>query len=106
MQFHIIKSGIMTLLICAIILFGVFDAGAREFSEFPQLEEGQKIRIGYLEGGPFLNYHQSLVAFVVLFSGMPFGEWLARRISARTFDLSMLGLLAIISVRLIWTALV
>lgn len=64
MQFHIIKSGIMTLLICAIILLGVFDAGAREFSEFPQLEEGQKIRIGYLEGGSFLNYHQSLVAFV------------------------------------------
>ncbi|MDH3809425.1 MAG: hypothetical protein OES29_12445, partial [Desulfuromonadales bacterium] len=64
MPFHIIKSGIMTLLICAIILFGVFDAGAKEFPEFPQLKEGQKIRIGYLEGGPFLNYHQSLVAFV------------------------------------------
>ena len=64
MPFHIIKSGIMTLLICAIILFGVFDAGAKEFSEFPQLKEGQKIRIGYLEGGPFLNYHQSLVSFV------------------------------------------
>ena len=64
MQFHIIKSGIMTLLICAIITFGVFDAGAKDFSEFPQLKEGQKIRIGYLEGGPFLNYHQNLVAFV------------------------------------------
>ena len=49
--------------------------------------------------GPFL-----FDAFLVLFLGMPVGEWLARRISAKTFDRAMLALLAVISTRLVWGA--
>ena len=64
MPFQIIKSGMMTFLLCSIIIFSVSTAGARDFTEFPQLKQGQKIRIGYLEGGPFFNYHLNLVAFV------------------------------------------
>ena len=48
---------------------------------------------------------QSLVAFGVLFAGMPVGEWLARRITPATFDRLMLALLAVIALRLLWTAL-
>ena len=48
---------------------------------------------------------QSLIAFAILFAGMPLGEWLARRVSPAMFDRTMLALLAIISVRLIWAAL-
>ena len=64
MPFRIIKSGMMTLLFCSIIVFSVSTAGARDFTDYPQLKQGQKIRVGYLEGGPFLNYHHNLVAFV------------------------------------------
>ena len=47
---------------------------------------------------------QGFAAFLVLFLGMPVGEWLARRISAKTFDRAMLALLAVISTRLVWGA--
>jgi hypothetical protein len=36
---------------------------------------------------------------------MPLGAWLARRISASAFDRVILGLLLILSLRLIWQAL-
>jgi len=64
MQFHSIKSGIWALSLTALILFSALNVEAKQFSEFPQLKQGQKIRMGYLEGGPYLNYHQSLVSFV------------------------------------------
>ena len=64
MQFHIIRFGIIPFLLCSLIITSAFNASAEGFSEFPQLKQGQKIRIGYLEGGPYLNYHQSFVAFV------------------------------------------
>lgn len=64
MTFRLIKSGMMTFLFCSIIFSSASTAGALDFSELPQLEKGQKIRIGYLEGGPFLNYHQNFIAFI------------------------------------------
>ena len=47
---------------------------------------------------------QSLIAAGLLFAGMPVGERLARRLSARAFDRAMLVLLAAIALRLIWVA--
>jgi uncharacterized membrane protein YfcA len=48
---------------------------------------------------------QGFAAFLVLFLGMPVGERLASRVSAKTFDRAMLALLAVISLRLIWEAI-
>lgn len=46
----------------------------------------------------------SCLALVPLMAAMPLGAWLARRISARMFDLVILVLLLILSLRLIWQA--
>ena len=64
MIFHTIKTGAITLLFCFIISASAMSVNATEFSATPQLKQEQKIRIGYLEGGPFQNYPQNLIAFV------------------------------------------
>lgn len=48
---------------------------------------------------------QGLLAFGLLFAGMPVGERLARHMSASAFDRVMLALLAVISLRLVWVSL-
>ena len=45
---------------------------------------------------------QSLVAFGFIFSGLPIGEFLAKRMSASVFDKIILALLTLIGLRLIW----
>lgn len=47
----------------------------------------------------------SAVALLPLFAGMPVGAWLARHMSARTFDRLVLGLLCVLALRLIYVAL-
>ncbi|PLX81841.1 MAG: hypothetical protein C0614_06415 [Desulfuromonas sp.] len=64
MPLHPFRSGAVTFLFCCITLLSVFGAEAKDFSEFPQFQQAPKIRIGYLEGGPYRNYHQSLVSFI------------------------------------------
>jgi uncharacterized membrane protein YfcA len=39
-------------------------------------------------------------------AAMPLGAWLARRISASTFDRVILALLTLLSLRLIWQAVI
>lgn len=46
-----------------------------------------------------------VLAMLPQIGAMPLGEWLARRISAQTFDRLILGLLAALALRLVWTAL-
>lgn len=48
----------------------------------------------------------SCLSLIPLMAAMPLGAWLARHISARTFDLVILTLLVILSMRLIWQAVV
>ena len=48
----------------------------------------------------------SCLALIPLMAAMPLGAWLARRISAATFDRVILVLLTLLSVRLIWQAVV
>ena len=48
---------------------------------------------------------QSLVAFGVIFAGLPVGEALAKRMSATVFDWITLALLSLIGLRIIWVAL-
>jgi uncharacterized membrane protein YfcA len=58
--------------------------------------------LGILTGERFLL---SCLALIPLMAAMPLGAWLARRISASAFDRVILGLLLILSLRLIWQAL-
>lgn len=46
-----------------------------------------------------------LAAAVPLFSAIPLGEWAARHFSRMVFDRIILGILGVIALRLIWTAL-
>jgi len=46
-----------------------------------------------------------VAATLPLLAGMPLGSWLAKQFSRQTFDRVILGLLAIIAVRLIWQAI-
>ena len=46
----------------------------------------------------------SCLALIPLTAAMPLGAWLARRISASAFDRVILGLLGLLSLRLIWQA--
>jgi ABC-type uncharacterized transport system substrate-binding protein len=64
MLFHIVKSGVITLLLSVFVISSVLSVEANEFSTSPQLKQGQKVRLGYLEGGPFLNYPPNLISFV------------------------------------------
>lgn len=57
------------------------------------LMDGQRLLLG-------------LAAVIPLLAGMPFGAWLAARLSRQTFDRVILMLLAVIAARLIWQALV
>jgi uncharacterized membrane protein YfcA len=47
----------------------------------------------------------SLVATLPLFGAMPIGGYLARYISRQAFDRIILVLLAVVAVRLVWSAL-
>ena len=47
----------------------------------------------------------SLLACLPLFGAMPAGAWLARRLSKEAFDRIILGLLAVVALRLVWSAL-
>ena len=58
--------------------------------------------LGILTGERFLL---SCLALIPLMVAMPLGAWLARRIAANAFDRVILGLLLILSLRLIWQAL-
>lgn len=57
--------------------------------------------LGILTGERFVL---SCLALIPLMAAMPLGAWLARRISRGTFDLVILTLLVILSLRLIWQA--
>lgn len=52
----------------------VLGANDQEMPSTPQLKKGQLVRIGYLEGGPFMNYPPNLIAFV---KGLADQGWLA-----------------------------
>ncbi len=56
-----------------------------------------------LMDGPRLLW--GMAAMLPLLAGMPLGAWLAARLSRATFDRIILGLLAVIALRLIWQAL-
>ncbi|MSU88616.1 TSUP family transporter [Rhodobacteraceae bacterium 2CG4] len=47
-----------------------------------------------------------LAALVPMFLALPLGEWIGRRISARTFDMVMVAFLALLSLRLVWVEFV
>ena len=61
------------------------------------------VSLGLLTGERFLI---SCLALIPLTAAMPLGAWLARRISASTFDRVILGLLVLLSLRLIWQAVI
>lgn len=44
-------------------------------------------------------------ALIPLVAGMPIGAWLGRRMSRQTFDRIILGVLAVLAIKLIWGAL-
>ncbi len=46
----------------------------------------------------------SLLAAIPLFAAIPVGAWLARHVSREKFDRIILGLLAVIALRLLWAA--
>ncbi|MEE4345738.1 MAG: TSUP family transporter, partial [Paracoccaceae bacterium] len=48
----------------------------------------------------------SCLALIPLMAAMPLGAWLARRGSANTFDRVILVLLSLLSLRLIWQAVI
>jgi uncharacterized protein len=59
--------------------------------------------LGILTGERFLI---SCLSLIPLMAAMPLGAWLARRISASTFDRVILALLTLLSLRLIWQAVI
>lgn len=58
--------------------------------------------LGLMDGPRLLL---GLAAVVPLIAFMPFGNWLAQRVSRQTFDRVILALLAVIALRLFWQAL-
>ena len=64
MLFHVFKFSTTILLLSVMVFSSALTVSATEFSESPQLKHVQKIRLGYLEGGPFLNYPPNLIAFI------------------------------------------
>lgn len=66
------------------------------------------VQIPTLAGLGILTPHVAALsasAMLPLFAGMPVGAWLARRISKETFDRLILGLLAIIALKLLHDAI-
>jgi uncharacterized membrane protein YfcA len=61
------------------------------------------VGLGILTGERFLI---SCLSLIPLMAAMPLGAWLARRISASTFDRIILALLTLLSLRLIWQAII
>ncbi|MFA5515625.1 MAG: ABC transporter substrate binding protein [Desulfuromonadales bacterium] len=47
-----------------ILLCAPAPAATREFADTPTLNQGNKWRIGYIEGGPYSSYQQTLIAMV------------------------------------------
>ena len=66
------------------------------------------VQIPTLWGLGILTPHRlflSALASIPLFAAIPLGAWLARRVSRELFDRIILGLLAVIALRLLWGAL-
>jgi len=58
------KNILIGMIVTALLTGMALTTMAADFPSQPQLKEGVKIRLGYLEGGPFPNYPPNLTAFV------------------------------------------
>ena len=72
------------------------------FVSFSVVQVPSLVAAGILTGHRLLL---SALAFVPVLATMPAGNWLASRLSRRTFDRLLLGLLAVIAVKLVYDSL-
>ena len=78
------RNSYLCLIAVSVFLISAGLADAKAIRTTPTLNNGKKWRIGYLEGGPYINYHGSLKSTVQSFMTM---GWIERADIPESSDL-------------------